>query len=120
MFLYVVALESLRGATFGKWLMHIRTVLKKTPEQIGMPFGLALGQEIANQAGALPALSVLFMLLVGYGPDNPHATRIFYPLCALAIAFACGRIPTALACKRDPINDGLRAQPSLFSRDLSF
>ena len=110
LFAYVIPFETLRGATFGKSLVRIRTVVKKTPERIGLPLKTTLGREGAKLLGFIPGLMFPLMFLAGYGPDNPQWDEVFWPLslCVLAVSFAWAAwIIADVVRKRDPIYDRL-------------
>ena len=94
-FVYLVVMETWRGATIGKWLTGIRTVDPSNPGRRGLPFAKALQREFTKVGGFIPTLIII--------PMNFGAMMSIAEAPAAAGGFAAWFVPLQLVAQFLPL-----------------
>ena len=115
LFLYLILLDSRRGATVGGRLLKTRITDMTQSQAVGLPLGRAALRRLAPLAGFLPfaVCGALVWTIVGSAQDDltamvqhPLYPVVFYGGLLIGVAWIIW-IAIAAARKRDPIHDRL-------------
>jgi uncharacterized RDD family membrane protein YckC len=111
---YIVYMEYLSGATFGKRTLGIRVISVGYPDRVGIPFGKAILRQLAMWIGTVPILIVQVALFAFVREASELeaivAAPYYFPLVIVAGLIALAWIIwifVSLARKHDPIYDRL-------------